>query len=808
MQLFVEDTQHQKRRDQIGDHNASNNCGEVFPEGHSVELQAQQGSFGGRHLNMSPNFELADEVDALFTVDSSMAVMPTTENTDNITLNLTDFLDEYGPHLEDGSDVQTTLTTTTGLTALDTPPGSQAFLSTTPTSANDTTFSQPADIESAALGSDPGAPHHQADSAASAVAGGEVEMLLHSTMALNHLAARQPAARSQAAAAASTSSKNSHNHGGQRSRTCLQTDTFPSFSCASSASFQAALQPSSLLRSPTPCSDLGLNANTCAASKAPRSPSANNGSAPSESMAPLENRTITYVDATRSDGTVTSPSASCSNIDVSSASSNEHCEDDGQDVPGTSSKRAYQSSPESSVGRATPPPKTPKRRDGGWQRTRRAMKKALGAGAVLDTSGIGRSFGVGVSAILKELSDIGLSELRCRFASLEDFANLYESIMELPAPEKSCDGPNSCWQQVYMSLRQKEANIRLCRGMYFVVLARHMQKQLGTAPSLDAIHKRLREVVRGEDTLSLSLDTVRCHYYFALAVLRYPGLAALSVGYRKIAHAWCGTLKIRRLRCEHSGAAGLANLPLPLDEEEGFKETMEKIIADQNGGLALLKLANENTEPSTCDEECAMQGLVLGRRDLAGVGPDGQFSQEIAARMTAMINIPELSQGLSTIGDGLQVKPSTISEAGLGLFATRPFQAEELITFYQGQLISHQQAQVRMARGKGAYLATLVRMHEVVDGMRASDMKNGCGGASACNDASDGSGIKNNAYFVVRRMPGRLLLRARHDIAEGDEIFCSYGRTYWREGTSPAPEEGEADLDGKHASDLADADRD
>lgn len=289
----------------------------------------------------------------------------------------------------------------------------------------------------------------------------------------------------------------------------------------------------------------------------------------------------------------------------------------------------------------------------------------------------GRPFTDGVASILAELLPSALGRIQKRFAELDDIDSLFTDIVQLPAPDQG--DSHARWQALFRALRCKESNLRFCRGMFLVVLARHIQRETSRAPSLQGIRERLRELVGSEN--AYAIDTVRCHYYYALAVLEYPGLAALAAGYRTAAQAWGGTLKLRKLRQELPGASGLARLPLPLDESPGFKEAMVQIVADSSTGHSFLKRAVEENVLTAADVAGAVDSLALSRADTACLGPDSVFCPQLAARIPR--EIPELPS-LATIGAGLAVRRSTIPGAGLGLFATRRFRAGQDITFFRG----------------------------------------------------------------------------------------------------------------------------
>ena len=56
--------------------------------------------------------------------------------------------------------------------------------------------------------------------------------------------------------------------------------------------------------------------------------------------------------------------------------------------------------------------------------------------------------------------------------------------------------------------------------------------------------------------------------------------------------------------------------------------------------------------------------------------------------------------GLATIGDGIYVQPSTLAGTGVGLFVTRIFPAEAMITGYQGKFISRKEALMLRQTGR------------------------------------------------------------------------------------------------------------
>lgn len=129
---------------------------------------------------------------------------------------------------------------------------------------------------------------------------------------------------------------------------------------------------------------------------------------------------------------------------------------------------------------------------------------------------------------------------------------------------------------------------------------------------------------------------------------------------------------------------------------------------------------------------------------------------------------------------GVQVKQSTITDAGKGLFATKDFEKDDLICPYVGELTTQACLNERYGEdGTGPYALTF-------DGGRATD--------SACyrGVASMSNGLINqrtgrsrprqlhNAIITEAEMDGVTYpaLYATKSIAVGDEIFCWYGDEY------------------------------
>jgi hypothetical protein len=130
--------------------------------------------------------------------------------------------------------------------------------------------------------------------------------------------------------------------------------------------------------------------------------------------------------------------------------------------------------------------------------------------------------------------------------------------------------------------------------------------------------------------------------------------------------------------------------------------------------------------------------------------------------------------------DALVVKPSTLPDAGRGLFANQDFAKGQRITEYCGELIDHKQALALRAEGKAQYVRVVEAQHSYIDGVKDPSKISSAGWASMANDSE-----KPNAVFdrVWEKSTARyrVFIKAKRAIANGEEIFVSYGKGYWTE---------------------------
>jgi len=150
----------------------------------------------------------------------------------------------------------------------------------------------------------------------------------------------------------------------------------------------------------------------------------------------------------------------------------------------------------------------------------------------------------------------------------------------------------------------------------------------------------------------------------------------------------------------------------------------------------------------------------------------------------------ELQRLRPTTGKGLvEVRVSTLENAGYGLFAKKSFvEGNELCT-YEGNIVPEESFNTRYANSD--YVAKVVRSKKKdADGKWIIDkifidaiMETSCYGRFSNDPIDDdlvNAKISWNGSVAV--------LEALVDIAEGDEIFVSYSRGYWKERMNRLPE--------------------
>ena len=132
--------------------------------------------------------------------------------------------------------------------------------------------------------------------------------------------------------------------------------------------------------------------------------------------------------------------------------------------------------------------------------------------------------------------------------------------------------------------------------------------------------------------------------------------------------------------------------------------------------------------------------------------------------------------GRNTIpeADYLYTDESQLKDAGKGLFTAIQIYKGETIARYKGRELSEAQIEKSIALNHDQYFMKLPN-----GGI--FDTKQSKGFAKYANDAEamGGSAFKNNAQIGMDESENICLI-AKKNIRAGEEIFCSYGKNYWK----------------------------
>jgi SET domain-containing protein len=128
----------------------------------------------------------------------------------------------------------------------------------------------------------------------------------------------------------------------------------------------------------------------------------------------------------------------------------------------------------------------------------------------------------------------------------------------------------------------------------------------------------------------------------------------------------------------------------------------------------------------------------------------------------------------------LYVDASVLKEAGKGLFTSIKIYKNEVISLFKGEILSNSEAALRARKNLDGYFINLL------DGTIMDSNKVKCF-AKYANDAEGLSTMKfrNNSRISLNENEDVCLVALRN-IKVGEEIFCSYGKEYWKKFISSA----------------------
>ncbi len=124
--------------------------------------------------------------------------------------------------------------------------------------------------------------------------------------------------------------------------------------------------------------------------------------------------------------------------------------------------------------------------------------------------------------------------------------------------------------------------------------------------------------------------------------------------------------------------------------------------------------------------------------------------------------------------DYLYINTSQLPNAGKGLYTAIDIYKDEVISLFKGPILSNRQVENRVEKNKDAYFI------KMLDGSIMDSMQTHCF-AKYANDAVGytKSVFKNNSKIVIDEH-GMVCIMATKRIKTNTEIFCGYGKAYWK----------------------------
>lgn len=124
--------------------------------------------------------------------------------------------------------------------------------------------------------------------------------------------------------------------------------------------------------------------------------------------------------------------------------------------------------------------------------------------------------------------------------------------------------------------------------------------------------------------------------------------------------------------------------------------------------------------------------------------------------------------------DYLYIQKSQLENSGNGLFTAIDIFREEIISIFTGEILSDEEAEIRAKSGNNSYFMNLLNG-------KILDCKNTDCFAKYANDSKGftTSNFINNAKITLDEN-GNVCLVALKNIKSGEEIFCNYGKRYWK----------------------------
>ena len=128
--------------------------------------------------------------------------------------------------------------------------------------------------------------------------------------------------------------------------------------------------------------------------------------------------------------------------------------------------------------------------------------------------------------------------------------------------------------------------------------------------------------------------------------------------------------------------------------------------------------------------------------------------------------------------DYLYVALSQLPNSGNGLFTAIPIYKDEVISLFKGEVLTELQAKLRAKKGNDKYFINMLD-GSIMDSMHTMCFAKYANDAEGFSKSSRKSVTKNNAKISLDE-DDNVCIIATKNIKTGEEIFCGYGKKYWK----------------------------
>lgn len=126
---------------------------------------------------------------------------------------------------------------------------------------------------------------------------------------------------------------------------------------------------------------------------------------------------------------------------------------------------------------------------------------------------------------------------------------------------------------------------------------------------------------------------------------------------------------------------------------------------------------------------------------------------------------------------GMEIRPSQIPGAGLGLYALRRFAPHKRIAEYTGDWVLATAKNENVLFPYGVGMCKKGNKEYIIDAARRPRCP--AGFANDANGPGRNANFRNNAIMRMSARSDRIYVHSTRTIRPGDEIFLTYGHEYW-----------------------------